>query len=67
MRMEAEMLSKRFDRVLNYLKLQIAKAASEGIISLVARVVGNASGVCAFATFRLRVLFCLGKRGLSIA
>lgn len=67
MRKVAEMLANRLDGVLNYLKHRITNAASEGMNSLVARVVGNARGLRTFATFRIRVLFFLGKLDLSIA
>lgn len=63
----AEMLANRLEGVLNYLKHRITNAASEGMNSLVARVVGNARGLRSFATFRIRVLFFLGKLDLSIA
>jgi transposase len=63
----AEMLANRIDGLLNYLKHRITNAASEGMNSLVARVVGNARGLRSFETFRIRVLFFLGKLDLSIA
>jgi transposase len=67
MKKVAEMLANRFEGVLNYLKHRITNAASEGINSLVARVVANARGLRSFASFRVRVLFFLGKLDLSIA
>ena len=67
MKKVAEMLANRKDGVLNYLKHRITNAASEGMNSLVARVVANARGLRSFATFRIRVLFFLGKLDLSIA
>lgn len=63
----AAMLDNRIEGVLNYLKHRITNAASEGMNSLVARVVANARGLRSFATFRIRVLFFLGKLELSIA
>ena len=67
MKKVAEMLANRKNGVLNYLKHRITNAASEGMNSLVARVVANARGLRSFATFRIRVLFFLGKLDLSIA
>jgi transposase len=63
----AEMLANRLQGVLNYLKHRITNAASEGMNSLVARVVGSARGLRSFETFRMRVLFFLGKLDVSIA
>ena len=67
MKKVADMLNNRIDGLLNYLKYWITNAASEGINSLVARVVGNATGLRSFKKFRIRVLFFLGKLDLSIA
>ena len=67
MKKVAEMLANRLEGVLNYLKHRITNAASEGMNSLVARVVANARGLRSFASFRVRVLFFLGKLDLSIA
>ena len=63
----ADMLANRLDGLLNYLEHRITNAASEGMNSLVARVVGNARGLRSFEKFRMRVLFFLGKLDLSIA
>ena len=67
MKKVADMLANRLDGLLNYLKHRITNAASEGMNSLVARVVGNARGLRNFEKFRIRVLFFLGKLDLSIA
>lgn len=67
MKKVAQMLADRLDGVLNYLKHRITNATSEGMNSLVSRVVANARGLRSFATFRIRVLFFLGKLDLSIA
>lgn len=67
MKKVADMLANRLEGVLNYLKHRITNAGSEGMNSLVARVVANARGLRSFATFRIRVLFFLGKLDLSIA
>ena len=66
MRKVAQMLAGRFDGLLNYLKHRITNAASEGMNSMVARVIANARGLRSFATLRIRVLFFLGKLDLSI-
>jgi transposase len=63
----AAMLENRFQGLLNYLKHGITNATSEGMNSLVSRIIGNARGLRTFATFRIRVLFFLGKLDLSIA
>lgn len=67
MKKVAEMLANRLPGVLNYLKHRVTNAMSEGMNSLVARVVANARGLRSFETFRLRVLFFLGKLDVSIA
>jgi len=67
MKKVADMLANRIDGLFNYLEHRITNAASEGMNSLVARVVGNARGLRNFEKFRIRVLFFLGKLDLSIA
>ena len=63
----ATMLENRLQGLLNYLKHRITNAASEGMNSLVARIIANARGLRTFAKLRIRVLFFLGKLDLSIA
>ncbi len=63
----SRMLDNRLQRLLNYLKHRITNAASEGMNSLVARIIANARGLRTFAALRTRVLFFLGKLDLSIA
>ena len=67
MKKVAQMLQGRFQGLLNYLKHRITNAASEGMNSLVARIIANARGLRSFAMLRIRVLFYLGKLDLSIA
>jgi len=67
MKKVAAMLANRFQGLLNYLKHRITNAASEGMNSLVARIIANARGLRSFDRFRIRVLFFLGKLDLSIA
>jgi transposase len=62
----ADMLSNRLWGLLNYLKHRITNAASEGMNSLVARVIANARGLRSFRTLRVRVLFFLGKLDLAV-
>lgn len=62
----AEMLANRLWGLLNYLKHRITNAASEGMNSLVARVIANARGLRSFRTLRVRVLFFLGKLDLAV-
>lgn len=62
----ARMLENRLQGLLNYLKHRITNAASEGMNSLVARIVANARGMRTFETLRIRVLFYLGKLDLSV-
>ena len=61
------MLENRLQGLLNYLKHRITNVASEGMNSLVARIIANARGLLTFAALRIRVLFFLGKLDLSIA
>ena len=63
----SRMLGNRLQGLLNYLKHRITNAASEGMNSLVARIIANARGLRTFAALRTRVLFFLGKLDLSIA
>jgi len=63
----AAMLANRLQGLLNYLKHRITNAASEGLNSLVARIIANARGLRSFDRFRIRVLFFLKKLDLSIA
>ena len=63
----SRMLDNRLQRLLNYLKHRITNAASEGMNSLVARIIANARELRTFAALRTRVLFFLGKLDLSIA
>jgi len=63
----AAMLENRLQGVLNYIKHRITNAASEGMNSLVVRIIANARGLRAFPNFRVRVLFFLGKLDLSVA
>ncbi len=62
----ANMLANRLWGLLNYLKHRITNAASEGMNSLVARVIANARGLRSFRTLRVRVLFFLGKLDLAV-
>ena len=62
----ADMLANRLWGLLNYLKHRITNAASEGMNSLVARVIANARGLRTFRTLRVRVLFFLGKLDLAV-
>jgi transposase len=62
----ADMLANRLWGLLNYLKHRITNAASEGMNSLVARVIANARGLRSFRTLRIRVLFFLGKLDLTV-
>jgi len=62
----ADMLANRLWGLLNYLKHRITNAASEGMNSLVARVIANARGLRSFRTLRVRVLFFLGKLDLTV-
>jgi transposase len=66
MKKVARMLQNRLQGLLNYLKHRITNAASEGMNSLVARIIANARGLRSFAALRFRVLFFLGKLDLSI-
>lgn len=66
MKKVAQMLQNRLQGLLNYLKHRITNAASEGMNSLVARIIANARGLRSFAALRFRVLFFLGKLDLSI-
>ena len=63
----SRMLENRLQGLLNYLKHRITNAASEGMNSLVARMIANARGLRTFSALRIRVLFFLGKLDLSIA
>ena len=67
MKKVAQMLENRRQGLLNYIKHRITNAASEGMNSLVARIIANARGLRSFAQLRIRVLFFLGKLNLSIA
>lgn len=67
MKKVAAMLENRLQGLLNYLNHRITNAASEGMNSLVARIIANARGLRTFPNFRIRVLFFLGKLDLSIA
>ena len=67
MKKVARMLENRLQGLLNYLKHRITNAASEGMNSQVARIIANARGLRSFPTFRIRVLFFLGKLDLSVA
>ena len=67
MKKVAQMLQSRLQGLLNYLKHRITNAASEGMNSLVARIIANARGLRSFTMLRIRVLFYLGKLDLSIA
>jgi len=67
MKKVAKMLQIRFQGLLNYIKHRITNAASEGMNSLVARIIANARGLRSFTMLRIRVLFYLGKLDLSIA
>ena len=67
MRRVARMLEERLTGVLNYLDHRITNAGSEGMNSLLARIIGQARGLRSFATLRIRALFFLGKLDLSIA
>lgn len=62
----ADMLANRLWGLLNYLKHRITNAASEGMNSLVARVIANARGLRSFRTLRVRVLFFLGKLDMAV-
>jgi transposase len=62
----ADMLANRLWGLLNYLKHRITNAASEGMNSLVARVIANARGLRSFSRLRVRVLFFLGKLDLAV-
>jgi len=66
MKKVAQMLQNRLQGLLNYLKHRITNAASEGMNSLVARIIANARGLRTFGSLRFRVLFFLGKLDLSI-
>ena len=61
------MLENRLQRLLNYLKHRITNVASDGMNSLVARIIANARGLRTFIALRTRVLFFLGKLAPSIA
>jgi transposase len=61
------MLGNRLQGLLNYLAHRITNATSEGMNSLVSRIIANARGLRTFARLRIRVLFFLGKLDLSIA
>jgi transposase len=63
----SRMLENRLEGLLNYLRHRITNAASEGMNSLVARIIANARGLRSFAALRMRVLFFLGKLDLSVA
>lgn len=60
------MLENRLQRLLNYLKHRITNVASDGMNSLVARIIANARGLRTFIALRTRVLFFLGKLNPSI-
>ena len=62
----ADMLANRLWGLKNYLKHRITNAASEGMNSLVARVIANARGLRSFRTLRVRVLFFLGKLDMAV-
>jgi transposase len=62
----AAMIDNRLQGVLNYLKHRITNAMSEGLNSMVARVIANARGLRDFKALRIRVLFFLGKLDLSV-
>ena len=62
----ADMLANRLWGLKNYLKHRITNAASEGMNSLVARVIANARGLRSFRTLRVRVLFFLGKLVMAV-
>jgi len=67
MKKVAQMLQNRFQGLLNYLKHRITNAASEGMNSLIAKIIANARGLRSFPMLRVRVLFFLGKLDLSVA
>lgn len=62
----ADMLLKRQWGLLNYLKHRITNAASEGMNSQIARIIGNARGLRSFETLRTRVLFYHGKLNMAL-
>ena len=53
--------------ILNYIYHRITNAASEGINSTIQSLKHAARGLPAFKTFRIRVLFFLGKLDLNPA
>jgi len=67
MKKVSQMLQNKLQGLLNYLKHRITNAASEGMNSLVARIIANARGLRTFPALRFRVLFFLGKLDLSVA
>jgi transposase len=67
MRKVARMIEERLPGMLNYLEHRITNAGSEGMNSLLARIIAQARGLRSFATLRARALFFLGKLDLAIA
>ena len=63
----AEMIGNHSEGILNYIHHRITNAASEGINSTIQSLKHAARGLPSFKTFRLRVLFFLGKLNMNPA
>lgn len=63
----AEMIGHHAEGILNFIFHRITNAASEGINSTIQNLKHAARGLPAFKTFRIRVLFFLGKLNLRPA
>src|SRR6478735_9213949 len=63
----ADMIDKHAEGILNYLMHPITNAAAEGINSVIQSIKHAARGLPRFESFRIRVLFFLGKLDLKPA
>lgn len=63
----ADLIDKHAEGILNYLMHPITNAAAEGINSIIQSLKHAARGLPKFKTFRIRVLFFLGKLDLAPA
>ena len=63
----AEMIGNHAEGILNYIYHRITNAASEGINSTIQSLKHAARGLPSFKTFRIRILFFLGKLDLNPA
>jgi transposase len=61
----AQMLNRRMNGLLAYVRHRVTNASAEGLNSLIRQIKSNAKGFRRFVNFRIAVLFFLGKLDLS--